>query len=386
MIEHFPITESNIEQILSMQQDCYQKRVGTVYGDFKVIDVWYDWDTRKQMWKLECIKCGKIKVTHNGRDYRKGKNRGICTCESEKLKAQKFLEKQKELDDRPDNPKWFGCVIGNWKVIEYTMGKGWLVECMLCGVTKYHSPSRIKGDKPVKCICEIRTPYRDPSFIGKRFGHLTVRRYVNHGRLECECDCGGVVHIHGGYLVNGDQVTCGVECPYHKERFTPHGLSGDRLYGIWRGMLYRCYNPASNSFVRYGGRGIEVCEDWRNDVFAFRDWALSNGYTDDLSIDRIDPNGNYCPDNCRWATAKEQANNQNPKYTFTSKGKRKTPIRHKKTLEINGVVKTLEEWYKEYNITQPAVAYRMRLGMTREEAIITPKQAGVKGVARGRDV
>jgi hypothetical protein len=95
-----------------------------------------------------------------------------------------------------------------------------------------------------------------------------------------------------------------------------HKQSKTRLYRILKGMKQRCCNINDKRYHRYGGRGISVCEEWRNSFTSFRDWALNNGYRDDLSIDRINNDGNYCPENCRWATPKEQANN-------TSKNKKK---------------------------------------------------------------
>lgn len=115
-----------------------------------------------------------------------------------------------------------------------------------------------------------------------------------------------------------------------------------RLYGVWCGMRSRCHKPTSNVYHRYGGRGIKVCDEWRNDFRSFYDWAISHGYKYGLSIDRIDNNGNYEPSNCRWATAKEQNNN----------------TRRNRYVYVNGEKLTISQCSEKYHVSQSAISYR----------------------------
>lgn len=166
---------------------------------------------------------------------------------------------------------------------------------------------------------------------GQRFGKLTAvepaGRYKKTGALmwKCVCDCGKEVIVRGACLRQGNTRSCG--CLNQETRrktakitFTKHGGRNTRLYNIWKDMRQRCHNENSTSFGRYGGRGVSVCKEWE-DFQNFRTWAIANGYGDDLTIDRIEVNGNYEPGNCRWVDNIIQGNNKrnNPKVAYRGK-------------------------------------------------------------------
>lgn len=301
------------------QEMFYQARVGTIYGCFVVEKVDYDWDNHRQVWTLRCVHCGLEKQTHNGKDYVKGKNKGICKCQRVKSAPVKIVEKQK---------------------------------------------------KP---------------------------RYKDH-----------------------------------------------ELYSRWEGIKSRCNQKNDKDYHNYGARGIKMCEEWEQDFMAFVEWSEQNGYEKSLTIDRIDNNKGYSPENCRWIPRGDQNKNKRnvklydgetlpdfckrtglnysimstmihdgfsfddaaseavkykidrnftakceengvSRWTVMQRIRNGVPIETALTkdgvlgIEIDGETKRLSEWCKIYGITPPAVYYRVKkCGMSYQVAITKPKTSRTK--------
>lgn len=200
--------------------------------------------------------------------------------------------------------------------------------------------------------------------IGKKYGRLTVIMYdttVNHVRKYlCQCDCGTIKSIGISKLRSGWTKSCGcLQKETVSKRAFVHGDARDhqwnRIYTIWHSMIQRCENPHLKCYKNYGGRGITVCEIWHN-YERFKDWAIHNGYTKNLSLDRIKVDGNYCPHNCRWADSKTQARN----------------TRRNRLLTFGGKTQCVSAWCEELKITESCLRKRLRLGWSVEKALLTP--------------
>lgn len=198
---------------------------------------------------------------------------------------------------------------------------------------------------------------------GKKFAKWTVIERADNNnsgsaRWLCICDCGSI-KIKSGQDLKKAKQGCR-KCYVSPNKI--HGGKGTRLYEIWRQMLYRCEKPNHKAFKDYGGRGISVCTEW-HELLSFKKWADENGYDCKKTIDRIDVDGNYTPDNCRWTDSKTQMNNR-----------RNTPH-----YEYGGESLTISEWSQKQGIPRSTILNRLKRGWDFKRAIEEPvHNSGVK--------
>lgn len=195
--------------------------------------------------------------------------------------------------------------------------------------------------------------------IGERFGRLVIVERVEgkRPRYLCKCDCGNSICVDYGDLTRkyGGTKSCGC---YRKEKVTKHGGRYSRIYSIYRGMITRTTNANSQEFEDYGGRGITICDEWLGEqgFETFQYWALNNGYADNLTIDRIDNDKGYSPDNCRWSDRKTQNNNKSNTIYLT----------------YNNETKSLAEWAEEIGIDRVTLYDRIYIyGWSVDKALST---------------
>ena len=182
-------------------------------------------------------------------------------------------------------------------------------------------PLSILGAHEKRCILHN---WRFKDITNQKFGYLTAirvdesRKHSSHTYWVCKCVCGKERSLQLYQLTTGSVTSCG--CKNTRRKKSELIAQNKRIYGVYSSMLARCYNPKSISYRYYGGRGITVCDEWKNDFKAFVDWAQNNRYNDSLSIDRIDNSKGYCPENCRWVTLLDQSKNKSTSVSYTHNG------------------------------------------------------------------
>lgn len=197
---------------------------------------------------------------------------------------------------------------------------------------------------------------------GQRFGRLTVlteNGSSNSGKRKwlCQCDCGNIASVVTGDLRSGRTKSCGcLHSEVAKNKATKHGKRNSRLYRIWCSMKRRTSVEVDSGYYKYGGRGIEMCDEWKESFPSFSKWAISAGYSDSLSIDRIDNNKGYSPDNCRWVSIEVQARNK----------------RNNINLTFQGETHILTDWAKLTGINFCTIRSRLGAGWSVERALTEP--------------
>lgn len=198
------------------------------------------------------------------------------------------------------------------------------------------------------------------------FGRLKVLNFSKKKNSvylwECLCECGNITVVSAGALKTGNTKSCG--CLRKEEttkRKTLHGNTSKGkippIYSVWNAMLRRCTNTKDVNYKHYGGRGITVCEEWK-EYINFYNWAINNNYSEKLTLDRINNNESYCPNNCRWVTMKVQANNK----------------RNNRILVVNGISMNLNQWAKQLSISSTALRNRINRGWSIEDTVTIPSK------------
>lgn len=228
-----------------------------------------------------------------------------------------------------------------------TKNRSTLWKCICdCGNEKIARNKNLLEGITLDCGCMSKQGYNQ----GQKISRLTLLKQLPapKGRSwECLCDCGNKLKVKESYIRDGSVKSCGcLAKEYRTIGNVIHNLCGTRINKIYQGMKNRCYLNKSISYKNYGGRGIKICDEWlgENGLINFYNWALSNGYNDSLTIDRINNDGNYEPSNCRWVTPLEQQNN----------------TRINRWFEYNGEKLTLSQISRKYNINISTLSHRLR--------------------------
>jgi hypothetical protein len=194
---------------------------------------------------------------------------------------------------------------------------------------------------------------------GQKFNRLTaLSRSENRGKTVywlCECECGAIKEVAGASLRCGKTKSCGcLNVEVYSTFFVTHGMNNTPTYKTWEGMIQRCTNPKSKRFPVYGGRGISICDRWLKFENFYEDMGLK---PQKLTLDRIDNDGNYCKENCKWSTVKEQNNNTSRNHFIT----------------VNGIKKNITQWESALGVGRGTIYSRIKRGLSSEDAVMFGK-------------
>lgn len=235
----------------------------------------------------------------------------------------------------------------------------WRCKCD-CGREKIVDSQCLRRGIVTDCGCKIRD-----RLVGQRFGRLTVLEASDKKQKgkcgdiywKCQCDCGNITYVQTCNLISKTSPTLSCGC-LRKEKITKHNLSNTKIYKTLVSMKARCFNPKNPEYKNYGARGIKICDEWLNKsgFENFYKWSIENGYRDELSIDRINNDGNYEPLNCRWTNDIMQNNN----------------TRRNRYVTINNETHSLSEWARIKEINISTIRCRLDKGWSEKESILTP--------------
>ena len=309
---------------------------GKKYGKLSIVDRAGSNKDGRALWNCVCD-CGNTLVAI-GKNITNGNTRSCGCIRSESAR--------KRLNDITGKRFYMLTVLNLAK----TNKNGTLWRCVCdCGNFHLAYTSNLISGHTKSCGC-LKVEYGKSKLIdltGQVFGLLTVIDRVDKNKnindenvyWNCLCECGNKTRVSGMSLKRGTSQSCGC---YAKKLRTIHGMSDTRINRIWRHMINRCTNKNNDGYHNYGGRKINpitVCDEWRYSFIAFYNWAMANGYADNLSIDRIDNDKGYCPENCRWTTKAIQNRNKRPESNTGINGVNYELKRNKYRVEIsaNGI-------------------------------------------------
>ena len=288
---------------------------------------------------LKCKNGHLMNVTWG--DYKRRKNTGCNIC---KNRYTEIWEKR------------IGIVYNELTLVKH-LGDGICLFNCSCGKESQHYFYDVEIQK-VKSCGHLFQELKLEDLTGTNYGYLTAIQNLGlvdgQANYLFECKCGNIIQHRIKEARRGKLNSCGCIAKNNGKKNITHGMSNTRLYSIWRGMIQRCEDKNFSGYDSYGSRGVKVCENWRRSFMHFFNWAVYNNYAEHLTIDRIDVNGNYEPQNCRWADLETQANNKTTNLYFT----------------YNDKTLSLAQWSRELDLDYQKLWKRIRIyGYSFEEAI-----------------